>query len=62
MNIAKTGEQETTSNCDTMTKGSTSPKKNERYSKVFQNDDDVDEINMAQFQKALSMPINFTKA
>lgn len=45
-----------------MTKGSTSPKKNERYSKVFQNDDEVDEANMAQFQKALSMPINFTKA
>lgn len=39
--VNKAMEQEETSNCDSITKGSTSPKKNDRYSKLFQNDDEL---------------------
>jgi hypothetical protein len=55
-------EQEEITNWDSMTKGSTSPKKNERYSKLFQNDDEIWEDKMEEFQKALSMTLNFSSA
>jgi hypothetical protein len=46
------------------TNGSHSPTKNERYSRINQNDDDdldvIDEVEMVQFQKAFSMPTNIT--
>ena len=35
--------------------------KNERYSKVVSNDDEIDELKMCEFQKALSLPININK-
>lgn len=60
-NIAKVEEVENATNCDSITKTSNSPKKNERYSKVTVNDDDLDGEGDLKFQKALSMPLNFTR-
>lgn len=52
-----------TKTCDSFTNASQSPTKNERYSKVFQDDDldVIDEESMLKFQKALSMPISITQ-
>ena len=61
MNIGKMNDLDEATNWDSATKGSQSPKKNERYSKVITNDDEIDDLKMLQFQKALSMPLNITQ-
>ena len=61
MNIGKINELEEVTNCDSATKGSQSPKKNDRYTNNLANDDDIDDSKMLEFQKALSMPINIAQ-
>jgi len=46
--------------CETTTKGSSSPKKNFRYSKLGKDEED-DKLESNLIQKALSMPIDFPK-
>lgn len=61
VNIGKINDCDNTTQSESPTK-TISPKKNERYSKIVVNeDDDLDERDMLKFQKALSMPLNFTK-
>lgn len=60
-NVSRVGENEEVSNCDSITKTSASPKKNERYSKVVVNEDEMDDTASPVFHKALSMPLNFTR-
>lgn len=60
-NIWRAEEQDNATNWDSITKTSNSPKKNERYSKIVAQDDDFDDTGDAHFQKALSMPLNFTR-
>ena len=60
-NIEKTSDTDIATKSDSITKGSTSPKKNERYSKAIANDDEIDEYKMQEFQKALSLPIEMNK-
>lgn len=63
LNIGKISELEIATQWDSQTKESTSPKKNERYSKVAFNDDndEIDESKMCEFQKALSLPPSMNK-
>mmetsp|Transcript_8655 Transcript_8655/g.8156 ORF Transcript_8655/g.8156 Transcript_8655/m.8156 type:complete len:206 (-) Transcript_8655:717-1334(-) len=43
---------------DSLTKASNTVTKNERYSKIVQNDDKIGEDEMKNFQKQMTMPLN----
>jgi len=75
ISISKINDQEDATNCDSVTKRSSSPKKNEtssspkkneRYSKILADDvneeEDFDDLKLMEFQKTLSMPLNAKNA